>query len=102
MLKVPKNELLWKIFALPKNEVTDTACCLFLAGHLLSLFFNPADFFWSKPHFICNLYMYIQQIGVRIGCYGFGRDTHYCPSVVIGVMSLVGHGRMIRISKLKY
>jgi hypothetical protein len=29
-----------------------------------------------KPHFICKLYMYIQQIGVKIGCYGFGRGTH--------------------------
>jgi hypothetical protein len=23
-------------------------------------------FFWLKPHFICNLYIYIQQIGVRM------------------------------------
>jgi hypothetical protein len=25
-----------------------------------------------KPHLICNMYIYIQQIGVRIGCYGLG------------------------------
>jgi hypothetical protein len=25
-----------------------------------------------KPHFICNLYIYIQEIDVRIGCYGLG------------------------------
>jgi hypothetical protein len=51
--------------------------------------------------FICNLYIYkyIQQIGVRIGCYGLGRGTHYCPSVVIRVMSLVGSGGIILISK---
>jgi hypothetical protein len=42
-----------------------------------------------KPHFICNLYKYIQQIGVRIGCYGLRRGTHECPYIVIRVMSLV-------------
>jgi phenylalanine-4-hydroxylase len=31
--------------------------------------------FLIEPHFICNLYIYIQRIGVRIGCYGLGRDT---------------------------
>jgi hypothetical protein len=30
-----------------------------------------------KPDFICNMYIYIQQIGVRIGCYGLGRGTQY-------------------------
>jgi hypothetical protein len=35
---------------------------------------SPMDFF--KPHFIYNLYIYIQQIGVRIGCYGLGKGTH--------------------------
>jgi hypothetical protein len=34
------------------------------------------DFFWLKPHSICNLYMYIQQIGVGIGCNGLGNGTH--------------------------
>jgi hypothetical protein len=29
-----------------------------------------------KPCFICNLYIYIQQIGMRIGCYGLGKGTH--------------------------
>jgi hypothetical protein len=31
-----------------------------------------------KPHFtrICNLYIYIQQTGVRIGCNGLGNGTH--------------------------
>jgi hypothetical protein len=29
-----------------------------------------------NPHFICNLYIYIQQISVRIGCYGLRRGTH--------------------------
>jgi hypothetical protein len=33
------------------------------------------DFFLLKPHFICNRYIYIQQIGVRIGCYGLGKGT---------------------------
>jgi hypothetical protein len=41
--------------------------------------------------FICNQFE-IQQIGVRIGCYGLRRGTHLCPSIVIRVMSLVGHG----------
>jgi hypothetical protein len=33
-------------------------------------------FCFLKPHFICNLYVYIQQIGVRIGCYGLGKGSH--------------------------
>jgi hypothetical protein len=31
--------------------------------------------FFLKPHFISELYIYIQQIGVSIGCYGLGRGT---------------------------
>jgi hypothetical protein len=46
-----------------------------------------------------NLYIYIQEIGVRIGCYGLGRGTHYCPPVVIRVKSLVRRGGIILISK---
>jgi hypothetical protein len=45
-----------------------------------------------KPHFICNLYIYVQQISVRIGCYALRRGTHWCPSIVITIMSLVGRG----------
>jgi hypothetical protein len=32
-------------------------------------------FFSLKPHFICNLYIYIQEIGVKIGRYSLGRGT---------------------------
>jgi hypothetical protein len=35
-------------------------------GHQIVIFF-------LEPHFICTLYIYIQLIGVRIGCYGLGR-----------------------------
>jgi hypothetical protein len=56
--------------------------------------------FFLKPHFICKLYiLYIQQIGVIIGCYGLGRATHYCPSIVIRGMTLLGRGGIILISK---
>jgi hypothetical protein len=34
---------------------------------------NHSLFF--KPLFIYNLYIYIQQIGVRIECYGLGKGT---------------------------
>jgi hypothetical protein len=37
---------------------------------------NILGTFFSKHHFICNLYIYIQQIGVRIGCYGLGKGSH--------------------------
>jgi hypothetical protein len=33
-------------------------------------------FLGSNPNFICNLYIYIQQIGVRIGYNGLGKGTH--------------------------
>jgi hypothetical protein len=42
------------------------------SSHLLV--FQMENVFF-KPHFICKLYIYIQQIGVRIGCYGLGRGT---------------------------
>jgi hypothetical protein len=35
-----------------------------------------AMIFFLKAHFICNLYIYIQEIHVKIGCYGLGRGTH--------------------------
>jgi hypothetical protein len=33
------------------------------------------DLFLLKPHFIWNLYIYILQIGVRIGCNGLVKGT---------------------------
>jgi hypothetical protein len=43
--------------------------CLVSFIHLLLFFLG-----WNP--FICNLYIYIQQIAVRIWCYGLGRGTH--------------------------
>jgi hypothetical protein len=31
--------------------------------------------FLLKPHFICNLYIYIQQIGVRVRCNSLRNGT---------------------------
>jgi hypothetical protein len=45
------------------------------------------------------MYIYIQQIGVMIRRYGLGRGNLQCPSVVIRVMSLLGRGVTILISK---
>jgi hypothetical protein len=48
-----------------------------IPGNICSSVRQEEIFLWLKPHFICNLYIYIQQIGVRIGCYGLGNGTHY-------------------------
>jgi hypothetical protein len=68
--------------------------CVRRHNKLLSPFFLFFFFsFFETPFYLQSIYIYIQQIGLRIG-------THYCPSVVIRVMSLVGRGGIILISKI--
>jgi hypothetical protein len=51
-------------------------CLTTIRGFAYIRIYNYTRFFFLKPHFICNLYIYIQEIGVRIRCYGLGRGTH--------------------------
>jgi hypothetical protein len=46
-----------------------------------------AFFCLLNPHFICNLYIYIQQFGVKVGCYGLEEGHSLLP---FRSLSLVG------------
>jgi hypothetical protein len=48
---------------------------------ILDSYLATLEVFPMKPHFICNLYIYIQQTGVRVECHGLGK----CTCVVIRV-----------------